>query len=41
VISLGEFEDIITNDIKTMLNDMHKRKIDMSGGCVVMGQKRQ
>lgn len=43
VISLGMFGhsgdgDVITEDIKTMLDDMHKRKIDMADEIFVINK---
>jgi hypothetical protein len=38
VISVGEFESIITTEIKIMLDDMHKRKIDMSDEIFVINK---
>lgn len=36
----GEYENIITNGIKTMLDDMHKRKIDMADEIFVINKGR-
>ena len=34
----GEFGDIITPEIKVMLDDLHKRKIDMSDEIYVINK---
>lgn len=34
----GEFENVITPEIKVMLDDMHKRKIDMSDEIYVINK---
>ena len=42
VISVGMFghsdEDVITDEVKSMLDDMHKRKIDMSDEIFVINK---
>lgn len=32
----GEFQTVLTEEVKIMLDDMHKRKIDMSDGIFVI-----
>lgn len=34
----GEFENIITTEVKLMLDDMHKRKIDMADEIFVINK---
>lgn len=34
----GEYEDVITPEIKVMLDDIHKRKIDMSDEIYVINK---
>jgi len=36
----GEFENIITPEVKLMLDDMHKRKIDMADEIFVINKNR-
>ncbi|MDF2908101.1 MAG: hypothetical protein K0R34_3422 [Herbinix sp.] len=36
----GELEDVITPEIKVMLDDIHKRKIDMSDEIYVINKNR-
>ena len=36
----GEFENVITPEIKVMLDDIHKRKIDLSDEIYVINKNR-
>lgn len=36
----GEFRTVITDEIKTMLDDMHKRKIDMADEIFVINKDK-